>query len=71
MPILPLELIITLIIQFVGIVAFFASLHWKVKFLEADVKQLQIAMKEGHEQHKLIAKIDGKLDLLISQITQK
>ena len=68
---LPLELIVSLLVQFIGFVAFLASLHWKVKFLEADVKELQIAMKEGHEQHKLIAKIDGKLDLLISQMTQK
>ncbi len=71
MPTFPSELIVTLLVQFIGIVAFFASLHWKVKFLEADVKELQGAIKEGQEQHKLIAKIDGKLDLLITQLTQK
>ena len=68
---LPLEQIVTFLVQFVGILAFFASLHWKVKFLEADVKELKSAVEEGQKQHLLIAKIDGKLDLLITQLSQK
>lgn len=66
-----LEFILTLFVQIVFIVGFFASLREKVKFLEADVLAIQEAIKEGQEQHKLIAKIDGKLDLLITHLSQK
>lgn len=66
-----LEFILTLAVQIVFIVGFFTSLREKVKFLEADVIAIKKAIKEGQEQHKLIAKIDGKLDLLITQLSQK
>lgn len=65
------ELVLAFIIQFVVVVAFFASLKEKVKFLEVDVKELQDAIKESHEKHELIARIDAKLDLLIKQISTK
>lgn len=65
------ELALILVVQFVAIVTFFTSLKERVKRLESDVIKLQDAIEEAKEKHELIARIDAKLDMLISQLNAK
>ena len=66
-----LELIFTIVSQIVLVVGFFASLRERVKRLEDDSIKLQRAVEETREHDVLIAKIDAKLDLLITHFSQK
>ena len=66
-----LELIFTIVCQFVLVVGFFASLRERVRRLEDDSIKLQKAVEETREHDVLIAKIDAKLDLLITHFSQK
>ena len=66
-----LELIFTIVSQIVLVVGFFASLRERVKRLEDDSIKLQKAVEETREHDVLIAKIDAKLDLLITHFSQK
>lgn len=66
-----LELLLTIIVQFVVIVSFFVSMRERVKRLEADVTKLWEVQDEAKEKHEMIASINAKLDLLISQMSQK
>ena len=65
------ELIFTIVSQIVLVVGFFASLRERVKRLEDDSIKLQKAVEETREHDVLIAKIDAKLDLLITHFSQK
>ena len=65
------ELIFTIVSQIVLVVGFFASLRERVKRLEDDSVKLQKAVEETREHDVLIAKIDAKLDLLITHFSQK
>ena len=66
-----LELLLTLVVQFVVIISFFVSMRERVKRLETDVIKLWEVQDEAKEKHELIARIDAKLDLLLSQISKK
>ncbi|WNY98735.1 hypothetical protein SUSP_001244 [Sulfurospirillum sp. 'SP'] len=66
-----LELLLTLVVQFVVIISFFVSMRERVKRLETDVIKLWEVQDEAKEKHELIARIDAKLDLLLTQISQK
>ena len=66
-----LELLLTLVVQFVVIISFFVSMIERVKRLETDVIKLWEVQDEAKEKHELIARIDAKLDLLLTQISQK
>ncbi len=65
------ELIFTIVSQIVLVVGFFASLRERVKRLEDDSIKLQEAFEETREHDVLIAKIDAKLDLLITHFSRK
>ena len=66
-----LELLLTLVVQFVVIISFFVSMRERVKRIETDVIKLWEVQDEAKEKHELIARIDAKLDLLLTQISQK
>ena len=66
-----LELLLTLVVQFVVIISFFVSMRERVKRLETDVIKLWEVQDEAKEKRELIARIDAKLDLLLTQISQK
>lgn len=66
-----LELLLTLVVQFVVIISFFVSMRERVKRLETDVINLWKVQDEAKEKHEMIARIDAKLDLLLSQLSQK
>jgi len=65
------EFLLTVVIQLVSIIWFFASTSERVKRLEADVKKLWEVQDEAKEKHELIARIDAKLDMLIDQMALK
>lgn len=66
-----LELLLTLVVQFVVIISFFVSMRERVKRLETDVIKLWEVQDEAKEKHEMIVKIDTKLDMLIAQLSQK
>ena len=66
-----LELLLPLVVQFVVIISFFVSMRERVKRLETDVIKLWEVQDEAKEKRELIARIDAKLDLLLTQISQK
>jgi len=66
-----LELLLTLVVQFVVIISFFVSMRERVKRLETDVIKLWEVQDEAKEKHEMIVKIDTKLDMLIAQMSQK
>jgi len=65
------EFLLTVVIQLVSIIWFFASTSERVKRLEADVLKLWEVQDEAKEKHELIARIDAKLDMLIDQMALK
>ena len=65
------EFLFTLFVQFVIVVSIFVSMRERVKRLEADVIKLWEVQDEAKEKHEMIARIDAKLDLLLSQLSQK
>ena len=68
---LSLELLLTLVVQSVIVISFFVSMRERVKRLETDVIKLWEVQDEAKEKHEMIARIDAKLDLLLSQLAQK
>ena len=66
-----LELLLTLVVQSVIVISFFVSMRERVKRLETDVIKLWEVQDEAKEKHEMIARIDAKLDLLLSQLAQK
>ena len=66
-----LELLLTLVVQFVVIISFFVSMRERVKRLETDVIKLWEVQDEAKEKHEMIVKIDTKLDMLIAQLSLK
>lgn len=66
-----LELIFTIVCQFVLVVGFFASLRERVKRQGDDILKLQKDVDETRELDVHIAKIDAKLDLLMTHFLQK
>ena len=68
---LSLELLLTLVVQSVIVISFFVSMRERVKRLETDVINLWKVQDEAKEKHEMIARIDAKLDLLLSQLSQK
>ncbi len=68
---LSLEFILAFAAQFVVVVSFFSSLRERVKRLEEERIKVDKKLESFNEKHELIAEINGKLDLLISQLQQK
>lgn len=66
-----LELLLTLVVQFVVIISFFVSMRERVKRLETDVINLWEVQDEAKEKYEMIVKIDTKLDMLIAQLSRK
>ena len=65
------EFLLTLVVQSVIVISFFVSMRERVKRLETDVIKLWEVQDEAKEKHEMIARIDAKLDLLLSQLAQK
>ena len=65
------EFLLTLVVQSVIVISFFVSMRERVKRLETDVIKLWEVQDEAKEKHEMIARIDAKLDLLLSQLSQK
>lgn len=65
------ELVFTIIIQIVTVVAIFVSMRERVKGLEADMIEVKKEQNEARSKHETIAKIDVKLDLLIERFIPK
>ena len=68
---LSLELLLTLVVQSVIVISFFVSMRERVKRLETDVIKLWEVQDEAKEKHEMIARIDAKLDLLLTQLAHK
>lgn len=71
MPPLSLDLLFTVFVQIVIVVSIFATLKERVKGLEAHVLKLQLADDEAKSKHETIAKMDAKLDFIISHFIPK
>ena len=65
---LSLELVFTIIVQFVAIVASYVSIRERVKFLESSVLKLNNDVDELQQKHELIVRIEAKLDMLITSL---
>lgn len=65
------EFLLTIVIQLVSVIWFFASTSERVKRLEADVLKLWKVQDEAKEKHETIAKMDAKLDLLLDRFIPK
>lgn len=65
------ELLLTIGIQLVTIIWFFASNSERVKRLEVDVLKLWKVQDEAKEKHETIVKMDAKLDLLLDRFIPK
>lgn len=71
MPPLSPDFLLSLVLQLVIVVWVFASLTQRVKGLEAHVLKLQMAEEEAKSKHETIAKMDAKLDFIISHFIPK
>ena len=65
---LSLELVFTIVVQFVAIVASYVSIRERVKFLESAVLKLNNEVEELQQKHELIVRIEAKLDILITSL---
>ena len=65
---LSLELVFTILVQFVAIVASYVSIRERVKFLESAVLKLNNEVEELQQKHELIVRIEAKLDMLITSL---
>lgn len=65
---LSLELLFTIVVQFVAIVASYVSIRERVKFLENAVLKLNNEVEELQQKHELIVRIEAKLDMLITSL---
>ena len=65
---LSLDLVFTIIVQFVVIVASYASIRERVKFLETAVLKLNNEVEELQHKHELIVRIEAKLHMLITSL---
>lgn len=65
------EFLLTIAIQLVTIIWFFASNNERVKRLEADVKELWRVQDVAREKHETIAEMNAKLDLLLDRFIPK
>ena len=65
---LSLELVFTIVVQFVAIVASYVSIRERVKFLESAVLKLNNEVEELQQKHELIVRIEAKLDMLITSL---
>ena len=65
------EFLLTIGIQLVSIIWFFASTSERVKRLEADVLKLWEVQDEAKEKHETIVRVETKLDLLLDRVIPK
>ena len=65
------EFLLTIGIQLVSIIWFFASTSERVKRLEADVLKLSKVQDEAKEKHETIVRVETKLDLLLDRVIPK
>ena len=65
------EFLLTIGIQIVSIIWFFASTSERVKRLEADVLKLSKVQDEAKEKHETIVRVETKLDLLLDRVFPK
>lgn len=65
------EFLLTIGIQLVSIIWFFASTSERVKRLEADVLKLWKVQDEAKEKHETIVRVETKLDLLLDRFIPK
>lgn len=57
--------------ELVIVVVVIATLRERVKRLEFDISKLWEKQNEATEKHEMIVRIDAKLDMLITQLSQK
>ncbi len=65
------EFLLTVVIQLITIIWFFASTSERVKRLEADVRKLWEVQDEAKEKHETIVRVETKLDLLLDRFIPK